>query len=292
MNKTLRLTFTSLLIGFYSIGPTSLAAEDKFAKVEITATKLSEHVYMLSGAGGNIGVSAGEDGLLIIDDQFAPLANKISAALADIQTGNPKYIVNTHYHGDHTGGNSFFGQTGAIFAHDNVLKRLASDEKFSVTALPSITYDQGIKIHFNSDTLQLVHLGAGHTDGDSVVFWHNAPVVHMGDLFFKDRFPYIDLKAGGSVLGYRDSVATILARVDEDTKIIPGHGDLATKQDLIRFKQMLDLSIDWMMQQLKAKKSLDEIKQQGLPEALQGWGWKFISQETWINTLYNDLSKQ
>ncbi|MFV7783629.1 MBL fold metallo-hydrolase [Shewanella marisflavi] len=290
MNSMARFTLTSLLLYCVSISYT--AAEDKFAQVKISATKLTEHIYMLSGAGGNIGVSAGEDGVLIIDDQFAPLADKISAALADIQTGKPKYIVNTHYHGDHTGGNGFFGQTGAIFAHDNVLKRLASDEKFSPEALPSITYEQGIKIHFNRDTLHLVHLGAAHTDGDSVVFWRNAPVVHMGDLFFKDRFPYIDLKAGGSVLGYRDSVATILARVDEDTKIIPGHGDLATKQDLIRFKKMLDLSIDWMMQQLKAKKSLDEIKQQGLPEALQGWGWKFISQETWIDTLYNGLSEQ
>ncbi|TVP16020.1 MBL fold metallo-hydrolase [Shewanella sp. KCT] len=292
MNNILRFALTSLLIGSYGISINSLADEDKFAKVEITATKLTEHVYMLTGAGGNIGVSAGKDGLLIIDDQFAPLADKISAALADIQAGKPKYIVNTHYHGDHTGGNGIFGQTGTIFAHDNVLKRLASNQDFTKQALPSITYDQGINIHFNGDTLSLVHLGAGHTDGDSVIFWRDAPVVHMGDLFFKDRFPYIDLKGGGSVLGYRDSVATILAKVDDNTKIIPGHGELANKQDLIKFKQMLDTSIDWMNTQLKSGKSLEAIKQHGLPNDLQGWGWKFISQESWIETLYNGLKSQ
>ncbi|CAM4142180.1 MBL fold metallo-hydrolase [Shewanella aquimarina] len=289
MNNILRLALAGLLIGNYGTSLGCLAADDKFAEVEITATKLTEQVYMLSGAGGNIGVSAGEDGLLIIDDQFAPLADKISAALANIQPGKPKYIVNTHYHGDHTGGNSIFGQQGIIFAHDNVLKRLASDEDYSKQALPSITYDQGIKIHFNDDTLSLMYLPAGHTDGDSVIFWRDAPVVHMGDLFFKDRFPFIDLKAGGSVGGFRDNVATLLAKIDDEAKIIPGHGGLANKQDLIKFKQMLDTSIDWMNTQLKSGKSLGAIKQQGLPEALKQWEWQFISQETWIETLYNGL---
>ncbi|MCG9711732.1 MBL fold metallo-hydrolase [Shewanella insulae] len=285
MNIIFRLVSASLLICCAG----SLAAENKFADVEISATKLSDHIYMLTGAGGNIGVSAGTDGLLIIDDQFAPLADKISAALADIQPGKPKYIVNTHYHGDHTGGNGIFGQSGTIFAHDNVLKRLADDDALSKQAMPSITYDKSIKIHFNEDTLSLMYLPAGHTDGDSVILWRNAPVVHMGDLFFKDRFPYIDLKAGGSILGYRDNVATLLAKVDDDTKIIPGHGGLANKQDFIRFKKMLDTSIDWMNKQLTSGKSLDEIKQQGLPEELKAWEWRFISQETWIETLYNGL---
>ncbi|MCG9696936.1 MBL fold metallo-hydrolase [Shewanella sp. Isolate11] len=269
----------------------SIAAEDRFANVEVKPQKLTEHSYMLTGAGGNIGVSVGSDGIIIIDDQFAPLADKISAALAEIKAGKPRYIINTHYHGDHTGGNNKFGETGTIFAHDNVLKRLAGNDKYQAQGLPTITYDQGINIHFNGDTLQLIHLGAGHTDGDSVVLWQDKSVVHMGDLFFKDHFPYVDLDAGGSVLGYRDSVSNIIKRIDDTTKVIPGHGELATKSDLIRFKQMLDASINWMRVQLESQKTLEEIQQQGVPEELKGWGWSFIPDERWIKTLYQDLNQ-
>ncbi|QYK00088.1 MBL fold metallo-hydrolase [Shewanella psychrotolerans] len=282
----------SLLGCCFLLGNSAFAADDRFANVEIVSQQLSPNTYMFTGSGGNIGVSAGQDGIIIIDNQFAPLAGKISAALNTIQPGLPRYVVNTHYHGDHTGGNNSFGPSSTIFAHSNVLKRLASNDKYTQAALPSITYEQGVSIHFNGDILHLIHLGAGHTDGDSVVLWDDKSVVHMGDLFFKDKWPYVDLEAGGSVKGYRDSVANIINRIGSDTKVIPGHGELATKNDLIRFKHILDESINWMEGQLITAKSLETLKQNGLPQNLQGWGWHFISDERWIETLYQDLSSK
>ncbi|GGI76314.1 MBL fold metallo-hydrolase [Shewanella gelidii] len=287
--KTPKILLSASLL--LSICFQSNAADDRFANVEIKAQKLTETTYMFAGAGGNIGVSAGEDGILIIDDQFAPLANKIEAALADIQPGMPKFIINTHYHGDHTGSNAHFGKHGTIMAHHNVLKRLSNNEKSTASALPVITYEQGISVHFNQDTLQIIHMGPGHTDGDSIVLWKQTPLVHMGDLFFKDRFPYIDLKGGGSVTGYRDNVAKALAMMSAQTQIIPGHGSLANKQDLQRFKAMLDESIEWMQSIQKQGISLEQAKQQGVPTKWKDWSWRFISEDRWIETLYQGLQK-
>ncbi|QIR14463.1 MBL fold metallo-hydrolase [Shewanella aestuarii] len=284
---------TSTICGLVLISSTlanvSYADEDRFKNVEINAQQLTDTTYMFIGSGGNIGVSAGSDGILIIDDQFAPLADKISASLNKIQSGVPKYIVNTHYHGDHTGGNAHFGANGTILAHHNVLKRLASDDKTPASALPVITYSDHISIHFNQDTLEVLHLGPGHTDGDSVVYWQKNNVIHMGDLFFKDRFPYIDLKGGGSVIGYRDNVGKIVMKIDDNTQIIPGHGDLATKSELLKFKHMLDDSINWMKANINEGKSLEQIKAAGVPDKYKDWSWAFINADKWIDTLYQDL---
>lgn len=268
------------------------ADEDKFSDVEVIAIPLNDNSYMLMGAGGNIGVSAGSDGLLIIDDQFAPLANKIAKALNNIQPGFPKFIINTHFHRDHTGGNGYFGTHGTIIANENVFTRLSIDADLPKSALPIITYQDGLNIHFNNDTFNIVHMSSGHTDGDSVVWWDQNNILHMGDLFFKDRFPYIDLDHGGSVTGYRNNVAKILSQINAQTKIIPGHGSLATKVDLIRFKAMLDDSIMWMQTQLASNKSLEMIQQQGFPEQWKEWGLFFVSEEKWIETLYRGLSPQ
>ncbi len=269
------------------------AIADRFSDVEITQLKLSSSSYMLTGSGGNIGVSAGKDGILIIDNQFAPLSDKIIAALSAIQPGLPKYVVNTHYHGDHTGGNNLFGESAIIFAHHNVLKRLSGDTNYKPGGLPSVTYHEGTSIHLNNDTLHLLHMGPGHTDGDSVILWGDKSVVHMGDLFFKDRYPYIDLKAGGSVLGYRDNVAAMIRKIDSDTQVIPGHGEIATKDDLIRFKHMLDRSINWMKDNISSEMTLAQMKAQGVPESKNenniDWSWSFISHDKWITTLYEDL---
>lgn len=268
------------------------ADDEKFKDIDIVPIALSDTSYMLMGAGGNIGVSAGLDGILIIDDQFAPLADKISKVLHTIQAGAPKFVINTHFHRDHTGGNATFGKTGIIIANDNVLTRLSADPELPNSALPVITYKKGLQVHFNNDVLNVVHMGPGHTDGDSVVWWEKGNIVHMGDLFFKDRFPYIDLEHGGSVTGYRNNVASILSQINSQTKIIPGHGSLATKVDLIRFKAMLDASILWMQTQLANNKSLEMIKKQGFPDQWKEWGLFFISEEKWITTLYQGLSPQ
>ncbi len=172
-----------------------------------------------------------------------------------------------------------------------MLSRLSGNTSYTPAGLPSITYHEGINIHFNGENLQLLHMGPGHTDGDSIVLWQDKSVLHMGDLFFKDRFPYIDLNAGGSVKGYRNNVAAMIRKINDETKVIPGHGSLATKNDLIRFKHMLDASINWMQSKLQAQQTLDEIQAEGMPEKWQSWEWRFISEKKWIDTLYNGLKK-
>ncbi|QSX38581.1 MBL fold metallo-hydrolase [Shewanella sedimentimangrovi] len=281
---------TSALLSTFAFA----ADDDKFANVTMKTTPLTSSSYLLEGAGGNIGVVAGKDGLLIIDDQFAPLADKIVVALKAIGSadtlGQPRFVINTHFHGDHTGGNGHFGRHGTIMAHHNVLKRLEQQADIAPAALPVLTYDNGLTVHFNGEQLQLLHLGPGHTDGDTVVLWQNKSVVHMGDLFFKDRFPFIDLEGGGSVTGYRDNVGRMLEMINDDTKVIPGHGGLATKADLVQFKQMLDDCITWMQQGLASGNSLEQMKATPLPQKWQAWGWQFIPAERWVDTLYQGLS--
>ncbi|GFD69851.1 MBL fold metallo-hydrolase [Alteromonas sp. KUL106] len=265
-------------------------AQDRFADVEVKATAIKGSVHMLTGAGGNIGVSAGDDGVLIIDDQFAPLAEKIAAQLGELGSDKPKYVINTHYHGDHTGSNAFFhSHKGAtILAHENVRVRLANDEKIKPEALPTITYEDGIKIYFNGETLHVMHLAVGHTDGDSVVWFEQPNVMHTGDLFFNGRFPYIDQGAGGNVEGYMDSVKQLLAKIDDDTVIIPGHGEISNKQEYSAFLAMISDTFNYVKALKQNGKTLDEVKAMGLDEKWADWSWNFINEEKWIATLYND----
>ena len=274
---------------FYSTINTA-NAQDRFADVEVKATAIKGSVHMLTGAGGNIGVSAGEDGVLIIDDQFAPLAEKIAAQLGELGSDKPKYVINTHYHGDHTGSNAFFhSHKGAtILAHENVRVRLANDEKIKPEALPTITYEDGIKIYFNGETLHVMHLAVGHTDGDSVVWFEQPNVMHTGDLFFNGRFPYIDQGAGGNVEGYMDSVKQLLAKIDDETVIIPGHGDISNKQEYSAFLAMISETFSYVKALKQDGKTLDEVKAMGLDDKWADWSWNFINEEKWINTLYTD----
>lgn len=265
-------------------------AQDRFADVEVKATAIKGSVHMLTGAGGNIGVSAGEDGVLIIDDQFAPLAEKIASQLGELGSDKPKYVINTHYHGDHTGSNAFFhSHKGAtILAHENVRVRLANDEKIKPEALPTITYEDGIKIYFNGETLHVMHLAVGHTDGDSVVWFEQPNVMHTGDLFFNGRFPYIDQGAGGNVEGYMDSVKQLLAKIDDETVIIPGHGDISNKQEYSAFLAMISETFNYVKALKQDGKTLDEVKAMGLDDKWADWSWNFINEEKWITTLYTD----
>ncbi|MFC3121220.1 MBL fold metallo-hydrolase [Agaribacter flavus] len=263
-------------------------ARNRFAEVKIETIPVAESVYMLVGAGGNIGVSAGDDGVLIVDDQFAPLAEKIDRALQALSGSPTKYVINTHYHGDHTGSNEFFQKKkgATVFAHDNVRIRLASNEKISVGALPVVTYEDGIKFHLNGDTIHVIHLEKGHTDGDSVVWFEKSNVLHTGDLFFAGLFPYIDLGAGGDVKGYIESVETLLSRISEDTKIIPGHGPLSTKQDLKIFVEMIKETYAYVQKLKQEGMSEDKIIEKGLDAKWNSWTWNFINEARWIKTLY------
>jgi len=227
---------------------TTASAQRDLRNVEVTSEEIAPGVAVLFGAGGNIGVSHGEDATLIIDDQFAPLSAKIEAAIADLGAAPVEYVVNTHWHGDHTGGNEHFGKTGAtIFAHDEVRVRMADPslsgrggEPASREALPLVTYAQGVKLHLNDDVLNVMFLGGGHTDGDSVVFWEKANIVHMGDLYFKiPGFPYIDIRSGGSVYNAMRSLDLVISMIDAETKVIPGHGPMSDKAELVAYRAMI-----------------------------------------------------
>jgi cyclase len=213
------------------------AQQRDFSKVEIKVIPVAGKVYMLEGAGGNIGVSVGEDGILLVDDQFEPLAPKIRAALGGIAGagsggGKIKLLINTHWHGDHVGGNKVFGPEATILAQTNVRRRLATEQTvrgekvapLPSQALPVVTYDQAVSVHWNGEEIKVVHFPHGHTDGDSVVFFTGSNVVHMGDDFFNGMFPFVDLGTGGSVQGLIDNVTRVLAMMPPDAKVIPGHG--------------------------------------------------------------------
>lgn len=275
-------------------------AQQDLSKVEIKATHVAGNVHMLEGSGGNIGVSVGADGILIVDDQFAPLADKIRAALKKLGEGKLRYVLNTHWHGDHTGGNKEFGPEAPIIAHDNVRKRLTGELKATgretppspKEALPVITFDQSLSVHFNGEEIRVLHYPHGHTDGDSIIFFTRSNVVHMGDDFFNGMFPFIDLASGGDVEGYARNVESVIAKIPADAKIIPGHGPLAGLNDLKNFHQMLVETIGIVRERMKAGKSLDQIKAEGLPEKWNSWGTGFIKTPVWIQTIYQGLSSQ
>jgi cyclase len=277
-------------------------AQTDWSKVEIKATKVSGNIYMLEGAGGNIGVSVGPDGILIVDDQFAPLADKIKAALKTLGDGKLKFVLNTHYHGDHTEGNVVFGPEAPIIAQTNVRRRLSTEQKskfFNRTtppspkeALPVITFDQAISIFFNGEEIKVIHFPHGHTDGDSVIFFTGSNVVHMGDDFFAGRFPVVDLEAGGDIEGLINNVGGIVERLSKapGVKFIPGHGPLSTIDDLKAYHQMLLQTTDIVRKRKAAGKTLDQIKAEGLPEEWKSWGTGFIKTDRWLELIYNSLS--
>ena len=275
---------------------TSVNAQQDFSKVEIKVTKVAGNVYMLEGSGGNIGVSVGADGILIVDDQFAPLADKIKAALKTLGAGKLKFILNTHWHGDHTGGNAVFGPDAPIIAQTNVRKRLAEGSTARKVdpapreALPVITFDQALSVHFNGEEIRVIHFPHGHTDGDSVIFFTGSNVVHMGDDFFAGKFPFVDLASGGDVEGYARNVGDVITKLPPGVKIIPGHGPLSSPDDLKSFHQMLVETIDIVRKKMAAGKTLAQIKAEGLPDEWKSWGTGFVKTDLWIETVFNSLS--
>mgnify|MGYP003646824208 CR=1 FL=1 len=268
----------------------ALAVSTAYAQDTLTVTPVAGAIYMLEGKGGNIGVSAGEDGLLIVDDQFASEEGKIRAALKEINPGPLKFVLNTHVHGDHTGGNEAFGNEAVIIAQENVRKRLQDDEQ-PKAALPVVTYENKISVHFNGEEIELIHFPNGHTDTDSVIYFRGSNVVHMGDHFFSGRFPFIDLGRNGSVEGYLKNVATVLETLPDDVKIIPGHGPLSTKADLKAFHAMIDACYTSVKEQVAAGKTIEDIQAKGVPAAYKDWAWQFISEQRWLITLHDDLTK-
>jgi len=272
--------------------------ENQTQEVTVKTQKITERVYMLQGRGGNVGVSAGADGILIVDDDYAQVSAKIAEALKALGSDKPRFIFNTHWHGDHTGGNNFFGNNSLILAHTNVRKRLSVEsivmgEKvpaFPKFALPVFTYDQSMSVHFNDEEIRAVHYPNGHTDGDSVIFFTKAGVVHLGDDFFAGKFPFVDLDSGGSVQGLTKNIDDILAKLPADVKIIPGHGALSTREDLKAYHQMLVETTDIVQKGMMSGKALEGLKKDGFPEKYKSWGTRFIKTDFWIETIYKSLS--
>jgi glyoxylase-like metal-dependent hydrolase (beta-lactamase superfamily II) len=292
-----KLRIPSLLLLLALTAGSAAAQNQDFSKVQVKATQVAGNIYMLQGAGGNIGASVGPDGILIVDDQYAPLAEKIRGALRELSPGNLQFVLNTHWHGDHAGGNPVFGKEGTIIAHDNVRKRLSTEQTvfgekvapLPKEGLPVITFGESLSIHFNGEEIKAIHFPHGHTDGDSVIFFTAANVVHMGDDFFAGRFPFVDLGSGGSVQGLIANIEKILAEIKPDAKIIPGHGPLSTPADLKEYHRMLVETSGIVRTKMGAGKDLATIKKEGLPEEWKTWGSGFINTDLWLGIVYESL---
>ena len=288
-------------------GPAAVAAQDQdFSKVQIKVTKVSGNIYMLEGAGGNIAASIGEDGIVIVDDQYAPLAEKIQAALKNLGiTDKPvRFVINTHYHGDHTGGNEPFANTGStVIAQDNVRKRLESGgtagnggsikmdvKPASKATLPIITFEHDVTVHLNGEDIRALHFPAGHTDGDSIIFFPKNNVVHMGDDFVRYGFPFIDVASGGSVQGMIDAMEKASAQLPPDVKVIPGHGALSNLDDVRAFVKMLKETSAVVQKALDQHKTVEQMKQEKILAPWEKFSGGFINSDAFIETLYNSLT--
>jgi len=285
-----------LLVAPLALLAGALAPADQEPEVQVVATHVAGNVHVLVGRGGNIGISAGEDGILMIDDQFADLEDKIRAAIATIAEGSPRFLVNTHWHGDHTGGNAAFSRDALILAHDNVRARLANGggrgAPAPAEALPVLTFDDGVTLHFNGEKVQVRHVPPAHTDGDALVLFTESNVLHMGDLLFQGRFPFVDLQSGGSVRGLLAAVDTALAHLPEGCRIIPGHGELTDRAGLEEYRAMLAASIALVEQRLAAGMDESAAVNAGPPQEYADWGWNFVSAERWMQTVYRDLAAE
>jgi len=280
--------------------------DQDFSKVQIKVTKVAGNIYMLEGAGGNIAASVGEDGIVIVDDQFAPLAEKIQAALKFLGiTDKPvRFVINTHYHGDHTGGNEPFANTGStIIAQDNVRKRLEAGgsagnggslkmefKPSPKVALPVITFEHDVTVHLNGEDIRALHFPAGHTDGDAVIFFPKNNVVHMGDDFVRYGFPFIDVTSGGSVQGMISAMEKVSAELPKDVKVIPGHGGLSNLDDVREFVQMLKETSAAVQKAIDSHKTVEQMKQEKILEPWKKWSSGFIDSDKFIETLYNSLT--
>lgn len=278
----------------FSAGAAS--AQRDFSEVDIKTTHLADGVFMLEGAGGNIGLSTGKDGAFLIDDQFAPLSARIMAAIREETDADVAFVLNTHFHGDHTGGNADFAAAGAyVVAHENVRKRLKkeiADGEASPAKLPIVTFSDRITFYWNDQIISITHPLPAHTDGDAAILFKPANVLHAGDLLFNGRYPYIDLDNGGDLDGYIAAQEKLAAMIDDETRIIPGHGPAADKADLLRANAML--------KQVRARvqalidDGLDEeavVNAAPLADLDKEWAWEFISSESMTRTAYRSLTR-
>jgi len=279
----------------------SVFAQRNFDAVQMKTTKVAEGIYMLEGEGGNIGVSAGEDGVFLIDDQFAPLSAKVMDAVKAISDKPIRFLVNTHWHGDHVGGNENFGKAGTvIIAHDNVYKRMSVGGAITVlkqnyapypkAALPVVSFSQSATFHLNGDDVSSIHLPPAHTDGDSFVRFAKANVIHTGDVFAAYRYPFIDVESGGSVKGILAALDRMLPVIDDNTRLIPGHGGLSSKKDVLAYRKMMATIVARVEPMVKSGKTLQQvIDAKPTREFDEEWG-KFRKPEAFVEVAYRGLA--
>ena len=258
---------------------------------EVRETKLAEGVYMLEGQGGNMMLVTTPTHTLLVDAQFARMAESIADKIDTLAEVPLTYLFNTHFHGDHVGANQYLGEElGAkIIAHRNVRERLAANEEFPRTGLPTILADNWLQMNLGEYSLTMHHYATAHTDGDMVVWVDGQNIVHVGDLFFVDRFPFIDLNAGGTVQGYIDAIATLAEKMDEHTQIVPGHGPLMNKTGYLRLHDMIIATREQVRAWHAAGADVETMVATGLGAEWADWSWNFINEERWIRTLHNDL---
>ena len=265
---------------------------------KVNAVKVADGIHMLTGKGGNVGVFIGKDGTFMIDDQFAPMTPKLMDKIKSLGGDKPKFLINTHFHGDHTGGNENFGKKGSmIVSHDNVRERLKKGYEIAAfnnktppaaaEALPVITYSEKMHFHLNSENVNLIHVSNAHTDGDTFIHFKNANVIHAGDLFFNGFYPFIDGGNGGSVKGMIDAADTMLSVTNDDTKIIPGHGPMANRKDLVAYRDMLKIAYTNLLKLKNQGLSAEEAKaKKPLAELDKDWSGGIFKSDKWIEVVY------
>lgn len=293
----------SVCVSVFAFLSSASFAQENFSKVQIKTEKLTNTTYMLTGAGGNLGVSIGADAVFVIDDQFAPLTPKIKAAIAKLSKKPVKFVLNTHWHFDHTGGNENFGKARAlIVAHDNVRKRMSTAQLIEFLgmpikaspkqALPVVTFTTDVTFHLNGDEVHVFHVTNGHTDGDAIVHFKKSNVIHLGDIFFNKLYPFIDTSSGGSVDGVIAATDKVLSLANDDTKLIPGHGPLATKRDLQIYRDMLATISTRIKAQIKEGKKLeDAIAAKPTAEYDAVWGKGSLPPNKFVEMLWKNLQK-
>ena len=294
MNSFVRLAICASLAA-----PATLVGQPGLDTVQIRTQPLAAGVYMLLGAGGNIGLSVGDDAVFVVDDQFAPLTPKILAAIAALTTKPVRFVVNTHWHFDHTGGNENLGQAGAlIVAHENVRKRMSAGQFIAAVnrqeppapkaALPVVTFADGVRFHLNGDEIVVTHLPPSHTDGDALVYFTKANVLHMGDVFNMSGLPLVDLSSGGSIHGFISAAEQALGLVNANTKIIPGHGRVVGRTELEAWRRMLVSLRDQLKAEIAAGKTVDQVLAAKLTEPYaKDWPG---GHERFVRTVYQELS--
>ena len=288
------LKYCSFFLVFYIT--TFSFSQDK--DVSIEAIKVNENVYMLKGQGGNIGVFIGDKGVFVIDDQFAHLSAKIENKIKELSDKPITFLVNTHHHGDHTGGNEYMANLGAtIISHDNVRDRLATNSAregkvLTQEALPVITFNDKLNLHFNGEQVFVFHVENAHTDGDVLLYFTESNVLHTGDNYFHGRYPYIDLESGGSVIGYINAVKRALIVIDDNTKIIPGHGDISNKKEYLNFLGMLESLKNSILKEIEKGKTEEQVAtNEDLTKTYDDldYSWGFINSEKIRRTFYKSL---